>query len=85
MDVPGTGDDLNGIFLAYVDLADPHVVGIGVTLHGDDLTNFHVGDLVSGAFPATNHGAGHGHVGGIFFGGYVMDAHIGEIFEPAIR
>ena len=36
VDVPGAGDNLDGRALAHIQLADPHVVGIRVALHGED-------------------------------------------------
>ena len=85
MNVPGTGNNLNGLILADVDLADPHMVRVGMTLHRDDLTNYNIGNLIGRAFPAAHHGTGHGHISSILLGGNVMDAHIGEIFQPTIR
>jgi hypothetical protein len=77
--------DLNGLILADVDLADPHMVRVGMTLHGDDLTNHNIGNFIGRAFPAAHHGTGHGHISSVLLGGNVMDAHIGEIFQPTIR
>ena len=62
VDVPGTGDDLGGLVSAYIQLADPHVVGVRVLLHLHDAAGHHVfqgfvqdlGDLHLGA------GEGHG-------------------------
>ena len=84
MDVPRPSDDLDGLFLAHIQLADPHVVGVGVLFHGQDLAHHHVFDLVPGGLPAAHHGPGHGHVSGILLDGDVFDPDIGEILQPAI-
>ena len=61
MDVPGTGDDLNGLGPARVDLADPHVVAVFVAGHGQHLANHHVGDLCAQVLGGLHLGAGQGH------------------------
>ena len=61
MDVPCAGDDLNSLIGANVDLADPHMVGVGVTLQSSDLTHHHVGDLSSQILKTLHLGAGEGH------------------------
>ena len=39
MHIPCTGDYLNGLSLTCVNTANPHMVGIGVLFHGQDLTD----------------------------------------------
>ena len=85
MDVPGSGDDLDRLGSAHIHLANPHMVGIGMALHRQDPAHHHVGDLIGGTFPAAHHGAGHGHISGILFGGDIVNAHVSEVFQPAIR
>ena len=45
VDVPGAGDDLDRLGLAHVNLADPHVVGVGMVLHPDDPACHHILNL----------------------------------------
>ena len=45
MDVLGTSDDLNGLFLAHIHLADKHMVRVGMGNDADDLADNHVFDL----------------------------------------
>ena len=61
VDVPGAGDDLHRLGLAGVDLADPHVVGVGVALHGQDAAHHHVGDLSAQVVGQLHLGPGQGH------------------------
>ena len=82
MDVPGAGDDLNGLGLADVQLADPHMVGIGVTLQSDDLANHDVGDLSAHIGGALNLGAGEGHSLGKFL---IIHLNGNKLVEPFTR
>ena len=61
MDVPGPGDDLDGLVLAGVDLADPHVVAVRVALHFVDAAHHHVFDLGPQVLGDLHLGAGDGH------------------------
>ena len=61
VNVPGAGDDLNRLFLTNVNLAHPHMVGVGVALHGQDLAHHHVGDLLPQVVGQLYLGAGEGH------------------------
>ena len=45
VDILRTGNDLNRLFLADIDLTDPHVVGIFVADDGNDLADNHVGNF----------------------------------------
>ena len=82
MDVPGPGDDLDGGLLAHTDLAHPHMVGIGVALHGQDLTHHHVGDLSAQVVGQLHLGAGQSHgLGKLFIIGVNGD----KLAEPLAR
>ena len=61
VDVPGAGDDLDGGALPHVQLADPHMVGIRVALHGEDGAHHHVGDLGPPVLGGLHLGPGEGH------------------------
>ena len=82
MNVPGPGDDLDGLSLTHIQLADPHVVGIGVADHGDDPARHHVGDLLPQVVGELHLGAGQGHGLGKFF---VIGVHRDELLEPFAR
>ena len=45
VDILRTGNDLNRLFLADIDLTDPHMVGILVADDGNDLADNHVGNF----------------------------------------
>ena len=82
MDIPGAGADLYGL-IAYVDLAHPHVVGVGVALHLRHAAHDHVGDLVSQLLEGLHLGAGNGHGLGEGLVVNVIDADIGnELVQP---
>ena len=61
VDVPRPGDDLDGGFFAHVQPAYPHMVGVGVALHGLDAARHHVGDLRAQVGGALHLRAGQGH------------------------
>ena len=61
MDVPRAGDDLDGSILAHLQLAHPHMVGVGVALHGQDAAHHDVGDLGPQILGDLHLGAGQGH------------------------
>ena len=61
VDVPGAGDDLHGLILAHIDLADPHVVTVGVALQRQHLACHYVGDLRPQVLSSLHFGAGEGH------------------------
>ena len=82
VDVPGPGDDLDGLRLTHVQLADPHVVGIGVADHGDNLSHHDVGDLLPQVVGELHLGAGQGHGLGKVF---VIGVHRDELLEPFAR
>ena len=79
VDVPGAGDDLHRLGLAHVHLADPHVVGVGVALHGQHPAHHHVGDLRAQVVGELHLGAGEGHgLGKLSVAGVNAD----ELAEP---
>ena len=45
MDILGAGDDLHGGIASHVHLANPHMIGVGVAHHGQNLAHDHVFDL----------------------------------------
>ena len=51
VDVLGAGDDLHGLGLAYVHLADEHMVRVGVADDGHDLAHHHILDFRIHALP----------------------------------
>ena len=82
MDVPGAGDDLEGLGLPHIDLAYPHMVGIGVALHGPDLAHHHVGNFRAQVVGQLHLGARQGHgLGKVFVIGLNGD----ELVEPFAR
>ena len=46
------GDNLDRLSVSCVDLADPEVIGVGMTFHGNDFRHHHVFDLRAFRFPA---------------------------------
>ena len=82
VDVPRAGADL-GDLVAHVDLADPHMVGIGVADHFIDAADHDVFDLLAEVADLLDLGAGHGHPRVILLG---RDAgNIGIIRKPGKR
>ena len=61
LDVLGPGDDLDGLPLPRVHLADPHVVAVLMALHGEDLAHHHVLDLCAQVLRDLHLGTGEGH------------------------
>jgi hypothetical protein len=61
VDVPGSGDDLDGLRLSHGDLTDPHVVAVGVTLHFLNAARHDVLDFLPQVLGALHLGAGDGH------------------------
>ena len=82
MDVPSAGDDLDRLRLGYIDLADPHVVRVGVALHGEHLAHHHVGDLSAQVVGDLYLGAGEGHSLGKFL---IIGLNGDELIEPLTR
>ena len=82
VDVPGAGDDLHRLSLAHIHLAHPHVVGVRVALHGEDLSRHNIGDLGPPVLGGLHLGPGEGHgLGKIFIRGVHRD----ELLEPFAR
>ena len=61
VDVPRAGDNLDRLLPAHVQLADPHVVGIGVAFHGLDAARHYVLYLCAQVLRDLHLGAGEGH------------------------
>ena len=59
--IPGAGDDLHGLGFAHVKLADVHMVGIGVLLHGEHAPDLYVPDRGGEVLRDLHLGAGDGH------------------------
>ena len=78
--VPSSGADLNRLGLAYVDLNDPHVVAVGVALHGQDLAHHHVFELGGLILHRLHLGAGEGQGLGKFLIVNVAHADAGDKF-----
>ena len=79
VDVPGAGDDLDGFLFAHVDLANPHVVAVGVALHGEDLPHHHMVDLGPQVLGGLHLGPGEGHGLGKVF---VIGVDVYELVQP---
>ena len=76
VDVPRAGDDLDGLGLAHVQLADPHVVAVRVALQGEELAD---NDILQGFIQDLRDlhlGAGESH--GL---GEIPVAHLGHVHE----
>ena len=80
VDVPRTGDDLNGLRLSDVELADPHMVGVGVALHGQDSADDDVFQFRVPALDGFDLGAGERHGVVEFLVGNVVKINV--IVEP---
>ena len=61
MYVPGPGADLNGGVRAHVELADQHVVGVGVLFKAEDSADLHVLDGLAQILRHLHLGAGDSH------------------------
>ena len=79
VDVPGPGDDLHRLGLAHVQLAHPHVVRVGVALHGQDAAHHHVAYLGPQVLGDLYLRAGQGHGLGKFL---IIGINSDELVEP---
>ena len=79
VDVPGPGDDLDGLLFAHVQLADPHMVAVGVALHLHDAARRHVLNLRPQVLRDLHLGAGEGHGLGEFF---IIGVNGNKLAEP---
>ena len=61
VDVPRAGDDLHGLSLTDVDLADPHVVGVRVAHHLHDAARDNILNVLVQVRERFHFGAGEGH------------------------
>ena len=73
--VLSAGDDLYGLLLAHIHLADPHVIGVGMADHGKNLAHDHVFDLGVHAFVGLHLLAENGQCFDEFFIGNVAEIH----------
>ena len=73
VDVPRTGDDLHRLLPADVELADPHVVAVGVLFHGEDLARDHVFEALVQTLDGLDLGAGERH--------FVVELLVGDVVE----
>ena len=79
VDIPGAGDDLDGLCLPDIQLADPHMIGVGMALHGGDAAHHHIGDLSAQILGDFHLGSGEGHgLGKVFIIGINGD----KLAEP---
>ena len=80
VDVPGAGDDLDGLVgIAHADLAHPHMVRVGVALHGQNLAHHYVGDLGAQVGGDLHLGAGQSHSFRKFF---IIGLNSDKLVEP---
>ena len=82
MDVPRAGADLNRLLPAHVELADQHVVGIGVLLEGEDTPHLHVFHPGGEVFGDLHLGAGDAHGLGKRLVAHLVQAQVNKLIEP---
>ena len=80
MDVPRAGNDLHGLSLTDVDLADPHVVGIFMALHLENFADDHVLEVFVGTLDGLDLRAGERHLVVEFLIGDILE--VNEFVEP---
>ena len=80
MDVPRAGDDLHGLSLTDIDLADPHVVGIFMALHLENFADDHVLEVFVGTLDGLDLRAGERHLVVEFLIGDILE--VNEFVEP---
>ena len=80
MDVPRAGDDLHGLGLTDVDLADPHVVGVFMALHLENFADDHVLEVLVGTLDGLDLRAGERHLVVEFLIGDILE--VNEFVEP---
>ena len=73
VDVPRAGDDLHRLLPADVELADPHMVAVGVLFHGEDLARDHVFEALVQTLDGLDLGAGERH--------FVVELLVGDVVE----
>ncbi len=73
VDVPRAGDDLHRLLPADVELADPHVVAVGVLFHGEDLARDHVFEALVQSLDGLDLGAGERH--------FIVELLVGDVVE----
>ena len=82
MDVPSAGADLDGLVLAHVHLGDPHMVAVGMPLHGQNFAHHHIFKLSGVIFISLHLGTGEGHCLGKRFVRDDADGYIYEFGQP---
>ena len=80
MDVPRAGNDLHGLSLTDVDLADPHVVGVFMALHLENFADDHVLEVLVGTLDGLDLRAGERHLVVEFLIGDILE--VNEFVEP---
>ena len=80
MDVPRAGNDLHGLGLTDVDLADPHVVGVFMALHLENFADDHVLEVFVGTLDGLDLRAGERHLVVEFLIGDILE--VNEFVEP---
>ena len=79
MDIPGAGDDLQRFCFAGVDLADPHMIAVGMALHGQDAAHHHIGEFSAQIRGGFHLGTGQSHC---FVKGLVVSVYGDEFIQP---
>ncbi|CDB43859.1 unknown [Firmicutes bacterium CAG:240] len=83
MDVPCAGNYLHRLCLTDVDQADPHMVGVGVLFHGEDLADENVIYFCSKILIGLDLRAGEGHSLGKLAVVYIADGNaVNKLSEP---
>ena len=80
IDVPRARDDLHGLSLTDVDLADPHVVGVFMALHLENFADDHVLEVLVGTLDGLDLRAGERHLVVEFLIGDILE--VNEFVEP---
>ena len=80
MDVPRAGNDLHGLGLTDVDLADPHVVGVFMALHLENFADDHVLEVFVRTLDGLDLRAGERHLVVEFLIGDILE--VNEFVEP---
>ena len=83
MDVPCAGNYLHRFCLTDVDLADPHMVGVGVLFHGENLADENIAYLGAHILIGLDLRAGESHSLGKLAVVYIADGNaVNKLSEP---